>query len=215
MFGKLTVTQCDDIRVHTYTAPDDGWHVNTHIIELPTQTIIVDAQYTLCCAEEIVDYIGALGKPLGRLYITHYHPDHLLGAAAFSTPLFALAEVKAKIDLVGDRVASEEHAKLGDIIPLNAERPSRIVIPGTEVIDGTRFEFLQLRHAETEDALMIGLPDHDVLITQDLVYNKVHVFIGERAFDSWAAALERCRALSYGRTFPATVLRAVRSSTTL
>ena len=75
MSGKLIATQCDDIRVHTYTAPDDGWHVNTHIIELPTQTIIVDAQYTLRYAREVVDYIGALGKPLGRLYITHYHPD--------------------------------------------------------------------------------------------------------------------------------------------
>jgi hypothetical protein len=36
MLGKLTVTRWDDIRIHTYTAPDDGWHVNTHIIELPT-----------------------------------------------------------------------------------------------------------------------------------------------------------------------------------
>jgi hypothetical protein len=32
------------------------------------------------------------------------------------------------------------------------------VVPGTEIIEGTRFEFFRLRHAETEDALMIGLP---------------------------------------------------------
>jgi glyoxylase-like metal-dependent hydrolase (beta-lactamase superfamily II) len=108
MLGEITATQCDDIRVHTYTAPDDGWCVNTHLIELPTQIIAVDAQYTLRYAREIVDYIGTLGKPLTRLYVTHYHPDHLLGAAAFAAPLHALAEVKAKIDLVGDRVAAEE-----------------------------------------------------------------------------------------------------------
>jgi glyoxylase-like metal-dependent hydrolase (beta-lactamase superfamily II) len=202
MLGKMTVTQCDGVRVHTYTAPDDGWRVNTHLIELSTQVIVVDAQYTLRYAREVVGYIGSLGKPLGRLYVTHYHPDHLLGAAAFAAPLHALAEVKAKIDLVGDRVAAEEHARLGDVMPDRAERPSRIVVPGLEIIEGTRFEFLRLRHAETEVALMIGLPDRGVLITQDLIYNAVHVFIGEQAFDSWDVALKIYRALPYERIFP-------------
>jgi hypothetical protein len=71
-----------------------------------------------------------------------------------------------------------------------------------DVIEGTRFEFLRLRHAETEDALMIGLPDHRVVITQDLIYNNVHAFIGEQAFDSWGLALEKYRALPYDRIFP-------------
>jgi glyoxylase-like metal-dependent hydrolase (beta-lactamase superfamily II) len=202
MLGEMTETQCDGIRVYTYTAPDDGWRVNTHLIELPTQIIAVDAQYTLRYAREIVDYIRTLGKPITRLYITHYHPDHLLGAAAFAAPLHALAEVKAKIELVGDRVAAEEHAKLGKVTPQRAERPSRIAIPGMEVIEGTRFEFLRLRHAETEDALMIGLPDQRILITQDLIYNAVHAFIGEQAFDGWAVALKSYRALPYDRILP-------------
>jgi glyoxylase-like metal-dependent hydrolase (beta-lactamase superfamily II) len=202
MLGEMTVTECDGVRIHTYTAPDEGWRVNTHLIELPTQIVAVDAQYTLRYAREIVDYIGTLGKPLARVYLTHYHPDHLLGAAAFAAPLHALAEVKARIELVGDRVAAEEHAKLGDIVPQRAERPSRIAIPGMEVIEGTRFEFFRLRHAETEDALMIGLPDQRVLITQDLIYNAVHAFIGEQAFDGWAVALKNYRALPYDRILP-------------
>lgn len=203
MLGEMTVTQCGGgVRIHTYAAPEEGWRVNTHVIELPTQIVVVDAQYTLSYAREVADYARGLGKPLTRLYVTHYHPDHLLGAAAFAAPLHALAEVKAKIELVGDRVAKEEHAKLGDVIPERAERPSRIVAPGMEVIEETRFEFLRLSHAETEDALMIGLPDHSVLITQDLIYNSVHVFIGEQAFDSWGAALKTYRALPYGRILP-------------
>jgi glyoxylase-like metal-dependent hydrolase (beta-lactamase superfamily II) len=28
----------------------------------------------------------ALKNPLAGLYVTHYHPDHLLGAAAFDAP---------------------------------------------------------------------------------------------------------------------------------
>ena len=49
---------------------------------------------------------------------------------------------------------------------------------------------------------MIGLPDYGVLITQDLIYNAVHIFIGEQAFDSWGAALKTYRALPYERILP-------------
>jgi glyoxylase-like metal-dependent hydrolase (beta-lactamase superfamily II) len=202
VLGAIALTRSGELCVHTYTAPDDGWCVNSHIVETANGLIVVDAQYTLTYAREVVAYAATLGKPITRLYVTHFHPDHLLGASAFSSSIHALASVAAKIDAVGDRVAAEEHEKLGDIIPLRAERPSRIVAAGIEVIDSLRFDFLHLQHAETQDALMVGLPDHGILITQDLIYNGVHVFIGERAFDGWTAALQRAQALDYDTLLP-------------
>ena len=202
MLGQIVLTRSGGLCIHTYTAPDDGWCVNSHIVETANCLIVVDAQYTLTYAGEVAAYAAELGKPIARLYVTHYHPDHLLGAPAFSCPIYALASVAAKIDAVGDRVAAEEHEKLADAIPLHAERPSRIVTPGIETIDGVRFELLHLQHAETQDALMVGFPDHGVLITQDLIYNGVHVFIGERAFDGWATALQRVQALDYDTLLP-------------
>jgi hypothetical protein len=59
-----------------------------------------------------------------------------------------------------------------------------------------------LQRAETENALMIGFPDHGLLITQDLVYNNVHVFLGERAFDSWITALAKYHALPHRHILP-------------
>ena len=202
MLGEIALTRSGELCLHTYTAPDDGWCVNSHIVETANGLVVVDAQYTLTHAHEVVAYAAGLGKTIERLYVTHYHPDHLLGAPAFSCPIYALPSVAAKIDAVGDRVAAEEHEKHGDVIPSRAERPSQIVAPGIATIDGVRFEFLHLQHAETQDALMVGLPDHGILITQDLIYNRVHVFIGERAFDDWAAALQRAQALNYDTLLP-------------
>jgi glyoxylase-like metal-dependent hydrolase (beta-lactamase superfamily II) len=196
------MTRSHGVSVHTYTAPEDGWCVNTHIFELATQLIVLDAQYMLNYAREVLDYAATLGKPITRLYISHYHPDHLLGAAAFSAPIYALPEVKAKIEAAGDRVAAEEHEKHGDLIPAHAERPSRLVTPGVETIDGIRLELFLLRHAETEAALVIGLPDHGILSTQDLIYNRVHVFLGEKAFARWADALDKYQKLAYTRILP-------------
>jgi len=197
MLGTITLTRRNEVPIHTYTSPEAGWLVNTHIIELPTQLLVVDAQYTLTFASEVVRYAETLQKPITRVYISHYHPDHLLGAAAFSAPLYALAEVIAKIDAVGDRVASEEHEKHPDAIPAHAEKPSQTVNPGLVTIDGLRLEFLRLQLAETENALMIALPDHGILIAQDFLYHGVHVFLGERAFDTWIHMLQEFKMLPY------------------
>jgi hypothetical protein len=60
---------------------------------------------------------------------------------------------------------------------------------------------------------MIALPDQGMLITQDLVYH-AHAFVGEKAFDTWARALETYRDLGTARFFPDTAYQVVRNSTT-
>jgi len=202
VLGEITLTRSGESCVHTYTAPEQGWCVNSHIVETRKALVVIDAQYMLPYAHEVTAYAAALGKPIERLYLTHFHPDHILGAAAFACPIFALDPVAKKIAAIGDRVAGEEHEKHGDAIPTRAQRPGHIVPPGVQTIDGVCFEFFHLQHAETEDALMVGLPDHGILITQDLLYNRVHVFIGEHAFDGWTAALQRAQALDYDILLP-------------
>jgi glyoxylase-like metal-dependent hydrolase (beta-lactamase superfamily II) len=110
--------------------------------------------------------------------------------------------VKTKIEVLGDRVAAEEHEKYPDRIPTGAERPTQIVKPGSEVIDGVRLSFILLQHAETENALMVGIRDHKILITQDLVYHGVHAFIAEKAFDTWIAGLRHYQQLPFTHVLP-------------
>lgn len=202
MQGKITVTEVGDLRVHTSTAPERGWQVNSHVIELPSQLLVIDAQYLLPYAREVVSYASQLQKPITRLYISHYHPDHLLGAVAFSAPIYALAEVSAKIAAVGDRVAREEHEKFGDEAPASAERPTHVVKPGIEAIETIPIDFTRTQHAETQDALIVGFPEQRILITQDLVYNRVHAMVGEKAFDTWHTTLEEKKVLLYDKVLP-------------
>jgi len=202
MHGTIQITQSDGLKIHTFTAPERGWQVNSHVIELSSELLIVDSQYLLPYAQEVVAYAGRLQKPITRLYISHYHPDHLLGAAAFSAPIYALREVIEKVEAVGDRVAREEHEKFGDDVPETAVRPSHVVQPGSEEIESISLEHIHLQNAETEDALMIGFPAQEILITQDLVYNRVHAMVGEKAFETWKDALETKKTASYNRILP-------------
>jgi glyoxylase-like metal-dependent hydrolase (beta-lactamase superfamily II) len=170
MNGTWSVTRYTVAPIHTFTAPEDGWLVTSHIIELPTQLFVVDAQYRRSYARQVVRYASELRKPLSRLYVTHYHPDHLLGAVEFATPVFALHGVAEKIDAVGDRVAREEHEKVGDDIPKTARQVDRRIDEGDEIVDGVRIVHRHLHRAETDDALVTALPDARALIVQDLVY---------------------------------------------
>jgi glyoxylase-like metal-dependent hydrolase (beta-lactamase superfamily II) len=77
-----------------------------------------------------------------------------------------------------------------------------VVNPGVEVIDGARFAFRVVKHAETEDALTVALPDERVVIPQDLIYNRIHLFLGERRFDGWTAAIREYKELPYDTVLP-------------
>jgi glyoxylase-like metal-dependent hydrolase (beta-lactamase superfamily II) len=197
-----TVTRNDAAPIHTFTAPEDGWLVNSHVIEFPSQLLVIDAQYTLRHAHEVVGYARNLRKPIRRLIVTHYHPDHILGAAAFDVPLYALESVAEKIGAVGDRVAHEEHEKVGDDIPATARRPDEYIAEGVEILDGFRLELRRLKGAETEDALTIALPDGGAIIVQDLVYHHAHPFLAERRFNNWREALRAYQALPYEVVLP-------------
>jgi glyoxylase-like metal-dependent hydrolase (beta-lactamase superfamily II) len=202
MLGAWTVTSAASVPIHTFTAPEDGWLVNSHVIEFPSQLFVVDAQYTLPFAREVARYAADIGKPVNRLYVTHYHPDHLLGAEVFDAPMFALDAVVNKISKVGDRIAREEHEKVGHDIPTNARQADHVIIEGFEAVDGIRVEHRRLHGAETEDALVIALPETGAIIVQDLVYNRAHLFLGERQFGSWRDAVRTYSRLPYGTVLP-------------
>jgi len=202
MSGSWTITRNTRIPVHTFVAPEEGWLVTSHIIEFPSELFVVDAQYTLPLAREVVRYAASLRKPLTRLYVTHYHPDHLLGAAAFDAPLYTLDSVALKIGQAGDRVAREEHEKVGSDIPTRARQPDKCIAEGLEVLGGISIEHRRLRLAETEDALVLALPEESVIIVQDLVYNRAHLFVAERRFDGWRHALREYRALPFESVLP-------------
>lgn len=204
MQGTVTITRGDAVVVHTYTAPEAGMLVTTQIIELADQLVLVDAQYQIPFAREAAGYARDLGKPISRLYVSHTHPDHFFGAAEFGKgfDIFALAEVKETIERNGTQQIADGRSALGDLVPERPTVPTRAVEPGEEVIGGVRFEFRRIEHAESESSLTVGLPDEDILITQDLLFNNVHVWIAEKHFDHWSSVIESYRQLPYDRLLP-------------
>jgi glyoxylase-like metal-dependent hydrolase (beta-lactamase superfamily II) len=167
------------VKVHTLVSPADMFANATHIIELPTQLIVVDGHFFAQYASELKELAHSLGKPVSRIYISHDHPDHYLGFGdAFpDADVYALKEIKEAIQQNGPKELAEKQSHFGAAIASKLNYPRYVVDPGTEIVDGEIFIFSKVLNAESPVTLTISLPNLGVYIAQDIVYNNIHLFI--------------------------------------
>jgi len=197
MKGIITTIDKGDVRVHSYMAPIESLNVTTQLIETPGRLIAVDGQVNVADADEVVAYAKGLGKPLDRLIVTHAHPDHYQGAGRFNAPIHALAIVRDQMAARGDLQDLN-----GVPVPAAETAPTDLITPGTEVIDGVPFVFEAVSGGETTDQLLIRLPEHGVLVAQDLVYHHTHSFVGNNDIARWQVILQELVDPAYDTILP-------------
>jgi glyoxylase-like metal-dependent hydrolase (beta-lactamase superfamily II) len=202
MQGTLVATVRDNVTIHTYTSPESGLEVNTHIIELTEQLLVLDTQYGVPFAAEAAQFAATLGKPITRVYVSHDHPDHWFGAGAFDAPMYALAATRDSIAAGGEQMLANNRAAVGDFVPDHITAPSVVVEPGEEIIDGVRFEFMAVTETEAAAILVIALPDERIVLAQDLVYDNLHLFIAEGHLDGWHESVVALRDKRYVTVLP-------------
>ena len=189
----VTVQALENVTVHSLTAPEAVFANSTHIFETADSLVLVDAQFLLPNAADVRAYAESLGKPMDRLFISHAHPDHFLGAEAFAdVPQYALADVVADIEANGQAEVDEKQADFGEAIAGSFVVPE-VVEPGELVLGGTTFELSEVLDAEAHTQLVIRVPADGVVATGDLIYSGVHLILAGPA-DTWTAALEGLQA---------------------
>src|SRR5260370_18567900 len=108
--GAILVSQFGPVKIHSYLSPLDGFHVNSQMIEGPTAVVIFDGQLLLPYADEGASYVQTLGKPVGRIILSHAHTDHW-GGLQILTERFAGA-LLFPLDGIADRVRVTGPARL-------------------------------------------------------------------------------------------------------
>ena len=201
--GVVTVIPRENLRIHTYEAPEMAVYVNSHILETEDRLIIVDTQLLRPHAEEFRRYAESLAKPIDRVIITHSHPDHWFGCEYFrDVPIHALAEVADGIVGGGEAMIQGYAPIFSDAITETVTAPEHIIRPGTETIDGVALTYEKVKGAEAGVNLVIELPESRVLLAQDMVYNRVHVFLQQREMGPWLAHLRRYLEKEYDFVLP-------------
>jgi glyoxylase-like metal-dependent hydrolase (beta-lactamase superfamily II) len=67
----------DDVRRLTFPLPTKPWHVHGYLLAAADGWTLVD---TGLAAPQLEEHVAALGLPIARIVVTHFHPDHVGGA---------------------------------------------------------------------------------------------------------------------------------------
>lgn len=211
-FINIKKIENEAFTIHCVQAPEDGEMVNAQIIETPNKLLLIDTLQLKPHADELRLYIDSLNKPLDKILISHHHPDHWFGAASFEGyPISAFPEVIGIINALADYLLGYHrslHPETPDVIPSNKVLPTIPLEEGTIDFDGITINLQKVYETECPVNLVVEIPDHKILLAQDLVYNKAYPYFGERTqageygFDNWIAVLESFEAQGYEHILP-------------
>jgi len=144
--------------------------------------------------------------PLTTVLVTHAHWDHVGGQRAFRSltpaPRF-IGRANYRSELARDAAANPAmlHRFFGrdfDLADVLSYRPDQTVDRATDlVVGGTRLQLLPARGGETEDAMLVYLPDHGVLFVGDIFMPYLGApFTEEGSLDGMLAAIDQVHALA-------------------
>lgn len=206
--GLVSVYNLGAVTLHSYMAPSSSAVVTTQIIETSSELHIIDVQFVQVVASEARAYADSLGKPIAGVYLSHWHPDHLIGASQFGEiPFTTSADVSA--DCEKNRTTylkRKEHLQDDTALVL----PEGTLQLGENNWDGVPVVVNQIDGCESEHTLTFHFPEAGLMVVQDLMFNNAHAFpLGKHS--NWVPALEDIRnteglrLLGCGHGLPATV----------
>ena len=197
--GTVTRFRRGDTTFHTYTAPEAGFRVNTHIVEGRAELTVIDAQLSLDLAREIVTLLSEIGKPVARFIVTHSHPDHYSGLEVLTeafpaAEVHALQSVREHMAVSAEPVLAARRAMFGDIVASRAVHPTHTLPTGETILGGLRLSIREVRDAEADTTAVITFPDQRVVAAGDLVAAPGHhlflVHDDQHNAENWIRFLE-------------------------
>jgi glyoxylase-like metal-dependent hydrolase (beta-lactamase superfamily II) len=194
------------LTVTTYSASPAGFSVNSHLIAGEREAILVDAQFTLSEAARAVEHVQRSGKQLKLILVTHGHPDHFFGLGLFQKAfpdarIVATPEVIADIRDYAPKAIARWKPVFGDEIPDAFVVPEPITTTRLE-LEGHEIQLLAADRGESAHATLVWIPGSRALVTGDLAYGKVHLWLAENRPEGWREIIERLEQLQPVTVYP-------------
>ncbi len=166
--------------------------------------VLVDAFTTVAQAHALADWVGARGKNLTTIYITHGHGDHWFGlgtllerfpnAKAVATPntVKVMRENASPEALEGSWKAAFP-GQIPDRLVLAEELRGNVVdLEGRELLG------VELGHTDIDFTSCLHVPSIGLVVAGDAAYNDVHLYLAESNAQNrqeWIAALDTIESL--------------------
>ena len=184
---------------------DLAWVANSAtLISGQRDAVLVDTFLTSEQAQTLADWVAASGKNLTAIYVTHGHGDHFFGLVPL-LERFPGAKAIAVPKIVEAMEQQLSPAWLDNfwrqLFP--GQIPERLTV--AEALQDSKFELefhklvvVDAGHSDTSSSTCLYVPSTGLLVGGDVVYNGIHLYLGETDTKSrleWIATLDRLETL--------------------
>lgn len=183
-----------------------GWWSPTTatLISGEREAILVDALWTIQQANDLADWIEKTipGKRLTTVYITHGHGDHFFGLKILRKRFPGFQTLATPRVIAGMKKQLEPkyfQRAWGNLFPNQIDHddvlPDELGAHNSLSLEGHKLQAYEAGDSDTTDTTFLHVPDLDLIVAGDIVYNDVHPFLGEAATPerrrSWLACLDK------------------------
>jgi len=162
--------------------------------------VLVDAPLTAEQARALGDWVAGKGRNLTDIFITHGHGDHWFTAGLLADRFGArVVATEGTIGQMHGAVASRSLLwdKLYSGIP--PAPVTAVAVPDNRfTLEGHDLVMVEVGHTDSDDTTVLHVPDLELVVAGDAIYNGVHMYLGQSAvggFGPWREAIDKVEAL--------------------
>lgn len=177
-------------------------HVNSALIMGENDAVLVDPPFTLADAHRVAAMVLDSGKTLTHIFVTHDHPDHFFAMEVLAD-VFPDARIVAHPTVVADIWRSlpfkvlRWSPDLGKNAPVHPSAPA--ALDGDVImLEGHELRVIGPMQGDHVHSTALWIPEIRALLPGDLVFNEVHLWLGEHSAQqvaAWRASMDRLIAL--------------------
>ncbi len=158
-------------------------HVNSALIMGEHDAVLVDPPFTLADAHRVAAMVLDSGKTLTHIFVTHDHPDHFFAMEVLQDA-FPDAQIVAHPTVVADIWRSlpfkviRWSPGLAENGPVHPSAPAALA-SDVIMLEGHELRVLGPMQGDHVHSTALWVPDIRALLPGDLVFNEVHLWLGE------------------------------------
>jgi glyoxylase-like metal-dependent hydrolase (beta-lactamase superfamily II) len=158
--------------------------------------VLIDPPFTIEQGRAVTDWVQASNKNLTHIFVTHGHGDHWFTAGMLADRFGAhIIATPGTIEQMHRNVAMRETVwdrLFPGQIPETAV--TAVASQGNRIeLERYSFHIVEVGHTDTDAASVLHVPDLELVVAGDAIYNGVHQFLAESANggrDKWRAAID-------------------------
>ena len=164
--------------------------------------VLTDPGMTADQARVLGDWVAAHDRNLTDIFVTHGHGDHWF-AAGLLAERFGGRVVASEGTIAQMRGSVATRPLLWDKVYSGIpETPvTAVTVPDNRFpLEGHDLVIVEVGHTDSDDTTVLHVPDLDLVVAGDVIYNGVHMYLGQSVtvggFGTWRDAIDKVEALA-------------------